>query len=111
MGRLRFDEYNYESKASVYEQKKRYAAKVKLITDICDLDFMCIDSELPSIHLRLPLNQDIKLQSNPKMMEVSKSYIKMPDSTMKDDENGKENLYFKNVLYLPDERIFHGVID
>lgn len=115
LGRLRFDEYNFENKASVYELGQRYSVEARNITEICNIDYVCIDNDLPSIHLRLPLDLDSKLESNPKLMQASQSYIKERSLKVDDDENpkarAKEKHYFKNVVYLPEKRIFHGVID
>lgn len=101
-------------KASVYEKDKRYSLTTKNITEICNIDYVCVDDDLPSIHLRLPLESRTKLESNPKLMHTSASYIKVKIQSDEIDENPlrlKEKHFFKNTVFLPEERLFHGVID
>ena len=70
-----------------------------------DLTFLCVTDDHPSFHLIVPLASP-NFAPDPKVMAQSLSY-----RLTKTRDGHTIKSFFKNVKWLDEQRIFHGVID
>ena len=107
LGRLLFNEYNKNYFVSVYVPGEDYPFSLNKddIPEMQDLNFLCVTEDHPSFHLVVPLASR-EFSPEPKQMMPSASYRL---TRTRDGQTVKS--HFKNVKWLEEQRIFHGVID